>query len=193
MTARVPHAVLHTVWQESHTAHKPVFVPLCSVFFRQIGLLSRGSKVRVLPGAPIPKEFASAHGDLAFSASELSRRAAGTSWRCPPRSRGDDPPADSGSHREVDGLEVLQLRLEAFGDLGRDDRAWAGVEHELGQLRFLQPLPIVSDDFVHIGRGPTEGDLSWPLPDRFATRALFMTVWRSSSRNAESSCGIRRD
>ena len=70
---------------------------------------------------------------------------------------------------EVDGLEVLQLRLEAFGDLGRDDRAWAGVEHELGQLRFLQPLPIVSDDFVHVGRGPTERDLARPLPDRFAT------------------------
>ena len=28
---------------------------------------------------------------------------------------------------------------------------------------------------------------------RRVVRALFMTVWRSSSRSAENSCGIRRD
>ena len=34
----------------------------------------------------------------------------------------------------------------------------------------------------------------WILPSGTRPpRALFMTVWRSSSRNAESSCGIRRD
>ena len=55
-TARVPHAGLaHSVAGEPHGTQTRFlfrFVPCCSVFFRQIGLLSRGSQVRALPGAP---------------------------------------------------------------------------------------------------------------------------------------------
>ena len=53
--SRPSRGLAHSVAGEPHgtqTSFLFRFVPCCSVFFRQIGLLSRGSQVRILPGAP---------------------------------------------------------------------------------------------------------------------------------------------
>ena len=87
------------------------------------------------------------------------------------------------------GLGIEGPLLREFG--------LSALLHDIGKVKtpddiLKKPEQLTDQEFNILRRHPVEGaEILRRTPDM--PRALFMTVWRSSSRNAESSCGIRRD